>query len=110
MRNLIFFIFIFASCSSEKPQSVSVANQQPSNLPNIFVNIFEVKTGFWGYEIFIDGKPYIRQEIIPSISGVHYFENKEKARQFADFVAEKIRSGKIPPTLSNKEVDSLLKN
>ena len=61
----------------------------------------------WGYEILIDNKLYIHQEKIPAISGNFSFQTVEDAEKTAKFVAQKIKKGILPPSVSAKEIDSL---
>lgn len=70
---------------------------QPNHNGEAFIQLIPVKvnTG-WGYEIYIDGKLYIRQEYIPVISGRHAFATKQNAISAGKLVFKKLQAGKIP--------------
>jgi predicted glutamine amidotransferase len=60
----------------------------------------------WGFDIFLDGKLFIHQEIIASGSS-EGFQTEQEAVKSAGAVILKIRSNSIPHTLSPHELDSL---
>ena len=72
----------------------------------IETSVFQVGEG-WGYDIFVDGKRYIHQPMMPVVQGNKAFVNETDAREVAEFVAGKIRKNIIPPTISSEEMDSL---
>jgi hypothetical protein len=55
----------------------------------------QTSTG-WGYNILVDGKPYIHQEIIPAITEKQGFRTKEDALLVARRVIEKIKTNQLP--------------
>lgn len=50
----------------------------------------------WGYDILVDGKPYIHQEFIPAIVEKRAFKTKEEALLVAHRVIEKISNNQLP--------------
>lgn len=60
----------------------------------------------WGYEIDVDGKPYIKQETIPAIAGNKKFTSKEDAATTGNTVMKKLLKG-IRPSLTLQEVMAL---
>lgn len=79
------------------------------NLPTakrIEVLPFVTESG-WGYTIFIQGKPYIRQNSIPALEGNRGFHTREKALKAGLLVAYKISHSIFPPTIGKHELDSL---
>jgi hypothetical protein len=50
----------------------------------------------WGYDIVVDGKTYIHQEMIPAISDKRGFKTKEDALLVAHKVIEKISTNQLP--------------
>lgn len=72
----------------------------------IETSVFQIGEG-WGYDIYVDGKRYIHQPIMPVVQGNKAFVNEADAREVAEFVAGKIRKNSIPPTISYEELDSL---
>ena len=61
----------------------------------------------WGYQLFEGARMQIFQKNIPAISGLHYFETKEKAEIAAAFALEKIDQGFFPPSVNPEELDSI---
>ncbi|MBS1600718.1 MAG: DUF4907 domain-containing protein [Bacteroidetes bacterium] len=55
----------------------------------------QTSTG-WGYDIMVDGKPYIHQEFIPAVAERHGFKTKDDALLVARRVIEKISTNQLP--------------
>jgi hypothetical protein len=63
----------------------------------VFVEPQAIQTSSgWGYNILVDGKPYIHQEIIPAVAEKHGFKTKEDALLVARKVIEKIGTNQLP--------------
>lgn len=122
MRNLkilfLLFSIVILSCNNvpeNKSDNKTVTDIKEENKPalKIETRIFRNDTmpgsnltGF-GYDIIIDGKPYIHQPHIPAVSGSKGFFSEEDARKTAEYVAEKIRQTNDLPALKERELDSL---
>ncbi|MFT3700761.1 MAG: DUF4907 domain-containing protein [Agriterribacter sp.] len=76
-----------------------------NELLKVVLTPFKVNNG-WGYEIDVDGKPFIKQEVIPAISGNKNFASKEDAEKTGNVVMQKLLKGKMP-SLSPEEVMAL---
>ena len=63
-------------------------------------------SGF-GYDILVDGKPYIHQPLIPTVSGLTGFASEADARKTAEYVSIKLKRTGVLPALSREELDSL---
>ena len=50
----------------------------------------------WGYDILTNGRPYIHQERIPDIKGVHGFQSKEEALAVGQKVYDRLVANQIP--------------
>jgi hypothetical protein len=61
----------------------------------------------YGYDIFLDGKRYIHQPVIPGISGNVPFNSRKDAKKTAKAVVGKIEKKILPPSLTQSELDSL---
>ena len=72
----------------------------------IEITTFQVRNG-WGYDIYVNGKLFIHQPMIPALQGIKEFETEAKARKVAEFVADKIKRNILPPTVTVHELDSL---
>ncbi|MFY7963712.1 MAG: DUF4907 domain-containing protein [Chitinophagaceae bacterium] len=89
---IVFFIFKNAAKQNEVIQ----------------IKTFAINNG-WGYDIHINNKIYIHQEIIPAIEGRKSFVNKEDAEKVGQLVVNKIKAKKGGglPQITIKELDSL---
>jgi len=112
----------FSACN-DKPQPPAEDTSIPKDSPRteippappartVEVQTFEVKDAQgkmlgWGYELWMNGKRWIRQEIIPMVEGNNYFKTEEEARRTGDLAAEKARRTGELPTLTLQELDSL---
>jgi hypothetical protein len=63
--------------------------------------------GTWGYDIKVDGNPYIHQPNIPPMPGIKGFTTEQKAHKAGEFVAYKIKHNIMPPSVTPHELDSL---
>ena len=59
---------------------------------------------------FIDSKLKIHQTTIPGRAGVNGFKTETDAKKVAELAVNKIISGQMPPTISQKEIEKLLIN
>ena len=50
----------------------------------------------WGYVILTNGHAYIRQSIIPAISGTHAFRTREDALAVGQKVVDRLSTGQMP--------------
>mgnify|MGYP001767097675 CR=1 FL=1 len=58
----------------------------------------------FGYDIFVEGKPFIHQTSIPAMPGNEGFATREKAHRVADFVVGKIRNNVMPPAVTMNDL------
>jgi hypothetical protein len=126
---IYFLTFVFLSFSCKKPNTEKLANfeKQNKNLPTsdsvkvekakepdmnirsraaIEVKTFHTDQG-WGYDISLDGKPYIHQPYIPAIEGNSGFKSEAAARKTAELTVTMIRNNILPPSINSVELDSL---
>ncbi len=80
--------------------------KQESKDKKIEYKIFEVDN-HWGYDITINNKIFIHQDIIPAINKSVSFYNKEDAEKVAKLVIEKIKKKQMPPAISKEEIEKL---
>lgn len=132
MKRFLFFLLVglLLSCSnevkidegSEEPNSTntSVNNKalQESESSTYGIQSKENKTAYsariiftdslgWGYQIFDGNTMFINQLHIPSIQGNRGFKSREAAQLTANFILHKLANGIFPPTVDEKELDSL---
>ena len=119
MKSTFLFLTILilcVSCGEKSTSSSDEDNQQIETLsqvatkaegPEFTVITIEYPNIGWGYQILQDGKLAIDQKHIPVIQGYKGFSSKEKAEKTGNFIVEKMKNGIFPPTLTEKELDSL---
>lgn len=83
--------------------------QPPSDSAAWAVQVIPGARGGFGYEIRQQGKALIRQPFVPAYPGSQGFPDSLSAHSAGQLVLRKLRAGLFPPTLSRREVDSLLK-
>jgi hypothetical protein len=63
--------------------------------------------GGWGYEIYANDSLYIRQDVIPAVSGRKLFVSKEQAEKIGNLVVTKLVREKVQlPSITVHELDS----
>ena len=75
----------------------------------ITVKTFEndsVPKGF-GYDVYINEALYVHQPHIPAVPGNRGFSTEASAKRTGEYVSWKIRNNILPPSLNEKELDSL---
>lgn len=81
---------------------IKIFSVDPDNSDNIVT-----QSKGYGYDIYLNGKKYIHQPMIPIISGNIPFHSRKDAKKTAEFVIFKIRKNILPPALTEAELDSL---
>lgn len=99
--NVLLLLSIAAACGNEP-----VKQEQPAGQTQI--QLFRNDNGTWGYDILYQGKPFVHQPHKPAAGGLEGFASENQAMKVAEMVAHKINSGIMPPSLSRKEIDSLI--
>lgn len=61
----------------------------------------------WGFIISVNHKPYIVQQHIPIVQGLHAFVSKEEALRVGNLMMSKMVKGETLPVISERELDSL---
>lgn len=61
----------------------------------------------WGYDVLMDNRIKIHQPSIPGLPGNEGFKTKEKAEKVAKLVIQKMKTGEMPPTITNEELKEL---
>ncbi len=95
-KTLLFFLLSVCIFSCKPKQKDS----------NIEYLTFEVENG-WGYDIKINQKTFIHQDVIPAINKSIPFNSKEDAEKVAKLIIEKIKKKEMPPAVSKKEIHQL---
>jgi hypothetical protein len=99
-------IFAWYIDKTETGSSDSIEHINPYKTSSVSVETFCNPDSTWGFDIFLDGKLFIHQEIITSGNSAG-FKTEQDAVKSAGAVIRKIRSNSIPHTLTVQELDSL---
>ena len=69
--------------------------------------IIDAPNGTFGYEILSDGKLLVQQTNIPGQPGNTACTTKADAEKLAVLVADKVKRGDMPPTVTKEELQQL---
>lgn len=86
------------------PSSAAVADTSSINV-KVFPN--DAAMGGFGYGIYVNGIEKVHQPNIPAVQGNKGFSSEEKARKAGEYVAGKVKRNIMPPSVTEKELDSL---
>ena len=73
----------------------------------ITVRIIPSVNKTYGYEILVNGKPFIHQPNIPALPGNKGFATPDKAAKAAEFVSAKIRNNDMPPVVTVDDLNRM---
>ena len=91
----IIFVLVFQLFSACKEKSIAFDGI-----------VYEIDENKFGYEIHLQGKPFIKQEIIPAIEGNHPFKDSLDALKTLDKVLELLNKGE-KPSLTKTDIQKL---
>jgi hypothetical protein len=97
------------SSEAEAPEQApeSRGNSNPYANADLKTDVFVNEDKSFGYQVFLNGSPMIRQPNIPGLPGNAGFRDEAKAKKTADLVLLKIRRNIMPPAITTEELDSL---
>ncbi len=104
---LIGLFLIISACNTNNSETSQNIEKISNNLDTITTQTFRTDDGGWGYDILINGKPYIHQTIIPAVSGRFSFKTKEDARKTAAHIVTILLKNNGLPGTTFSELDSL---
>ena len=90
------YLLVLISCNSNNGPVAAAGNHKDSM--SISSAAFKTNDG-WGYSIFLDGKVYIKQTIIPAIEGNHSFVSEADATKCGELVVSKLKAHQKPTLL-----------
>ena len=93
--------------TSHQPTHSSDSEANPFNGKEFSAEAYKNGELGWGYTIAVDGKKTINQPSVPGLPGKNGFKNKEQALKTANFVMYKMKHNIFPPSVTQKELDSL---
>lgn len=102
---------VFNKDQANQPEIKPVSNVKKEKNPyadaEISIKLISSAKNTFGYDILIDGRPFIHQPHIPCIPGNEGFTSKEKAQKVAEFVVKKIRKNEVPPTVTMNDLQAM---
>lgn len=117
-RFSLLVLVLFAGLSTSAQQAQRNTEGQPTtaaaaefprtlNTAAITHRIIDAPNGTFGYEILADGKLLVRQTNIPGQPGNTGCGTKADAEKLATLVADKVKRGEMPPTVTKEELRGL---
>jgi len=104
---LLFMISLLACNNKNIPKAIDNKLAESEISLKINSKVSYIDSLGWGYDIILNGKPYIHQFHIPALAGDKRFERESDAQKVQKLVVWKINKKISPPTVSVKELDSL---
>ncbi|MBC7721245.1 MAG: DUF4907 domain-containing protein [Pedobacter sp.] len=109
-KNWIYILFavaviVFVIKQISKTSNNDNKQEKRLKLGVIKVGVISVDSGF-GYIVYSDTLPMIKQPFIPAIEGDKAFINEDQAKRTGELVVYKIKHNLLP-TVSISELDSL---
>jgi len=104
---IIPFFILLQGQDFSRNESIQFSDLIISHQSDTTYKIIASDANTYGYEILINGKPFIRQKNIPGIPGSTGFKRKEDAEKAAKLVLKKINAGIMPPSIDKHELDSM---
>ncbi len=86
--------------------SVSISMVETQNF-EVFTYENDSSLGGWGFDIYVDGRRYIHQPTVPVIAGTHGFETEEQSERAGSMMVMKLKEGRMPPSLDERDLELL---
>jgi hypothetical protein len=97
---------IVIGCSAILAIIISFTQWHKDDKKQIESRVYRVKDG-WGYDILVDERLFIRQESIPVIEAGKTFPTEMQAKQTAELVINKLKTGQ-PPALTKFDLEKII--
>jgi len=94
-------------CEGEAVGATAKRPADPYVEGDLTIRIISSVNGTFGYDILLQGRPFVHQPSIPALPGNEGFTTREGAQSVAELVVKKIRGGEIPPTVTVEELNAL---
>ena len=99
------YVFLAAVVIAMIITVIMLRNIPKQNNSALSYKCFKTDNG-WGYDIMVNKKIVIHQDLMGSFPGAAGFSSEQQAKAVAAIVIEKIKSGKIP-AISREELQQL---
>jgi hypothetical protein len=118
-RSALLFLLLFTSLGASaqlaqrntegQPATTAAAGEFPRTPSTAAIThrIIVAPNGTYGYEVLADGKLLVRQTNIPGQPGNTGCATKADAEKLARLVADKVKRGEMPPTVTKEELQQL---
>ena len=110
---VLLMLFILAGVFKTSPANETVGKKEVKQQNNPYANseitikiIPSIKKTF-GYDILLQGEPFVHQPNIPALPGNKGFTTRERAQKVAEFVVKKIRKNEMPPTVTSDDLNGM---
>ena len=107
IKTLIPLLIMIALCEVLSAQTPAMSAGGDVKNAKLSYKIISSPDNSYGYDIINDGRLMIHQPIPPGHGGTKGFKTKDAAARVADMVIIKIKSGQIPPTVSEDEMQKI---
>ena len=106
---LFIFVGVFEISSANETVGKKEVKQQNNPYANSEITIKTIPSikKTFGYDILLQGKPFVHQPNIPALPGNKGFTTKERAQKVAEFVVKKIRKNEMPPTVTSDDLNNM---
>jgi Domain of unknown function (DUF4907) len=98
---LIGCFYFVISCQKPTNNSTTATSQATQKFE---FKIISAPHKTFGYDISVDGKPFIHQDNIPATGGIEGFKTEEKAKKAAQLVIEKMKTDNQLPSVTVNEL------
>ncbi len=102
--------FVVAAQKKGKPaahKKAPVENAAAAKANKVTYNILTLGADNFGYDILENNKILVHQPTIPGVPGNNGFKTKAEAIRVAKLVKQKIVHNQMPPTISERELQTL---
>ena len=94
-------------CAGEAAAAAAKQQVNPYAEADLTIRIISSVNNTFGYDILLQGRPFVHQPSVPALPGNEGFKTRERAQRVAELVVKKIKGGEIPPTVSVEELNSM---
>jgi hypothetical protein len=101
---------LFESVSESYAQSTTkglMPSAEQLAKANLTYKVIAAEGSGYGYDVFADEKMLIHQPTIPGQPGISGFRKRSDAEKVAKLVIRKLRTGEIPPAITEEELKKL---
>jgi len=95
------------SSNTKLTDDKNISNGPKPEIAEYYYKITQSLNNTWGYDIYKNNKLMICQKNIPTMPGNEGFRSKSDAEKVAKLVIEKLRKGKMPPSVTKEELSAL---